>query len=171
VGRFARLGWHSAEQLPDFTPWLQGFYSGEFYPYVIKFLRQSSSLVVKVQEDKKGDLTILRILSEWILSRLPQPMQMSFAIGLFNTHFQNLSPVASQGLAYQTNGLVAWEDFKYLVYAAISLSASEQDFAGEMANVWKAVKASIRGSPHQVKSTVLGESTILETLSKMNIKL
>lgn len=171
VSRFARLGWQLAEQLTDFSPWLHGNYSGEFCPYVIKLLKQDSSLIVVEQEDNRGDLTILRVLSELIVNRLPQPLRTSFAIGLFNTHFQNLSHVASRGLVYQTNELVVWENFKYLMYAATALCIGEEDFTPEMTMVWKAAMSSLRGKPEKFQKWTLGDSAILDMLSKTNIRI
>lgn len=171
VEHFSRHGWHPATQLQDFVPWLHGVYSGEFNPYVVKFLRQESSLVVATQEDNVADLEVLRTFSKLIIQRLPQPLHASFAIGLFNTHFQYYPTIADKEDKYKTNVQVAWEDFKYLVYAATILSVNEQDFSPDMVNIWDAAMCSLRGSPHKVQANLLNGSSILELLSKTSIRI
>lgn len=171
VDRFTRLGWHPAKQMHDFAPWLHGSHSGEFNPYVVKFLRQESSLEVAAQEDNSTDLAILRAFSELITQRLPYSLRASFAIGLFNTHFQNLSSTAYAGLEYKTSKQVAWENFKYLVYAATMLSINEQDFLPDMAEVWDAAMCSLRGNPRQVQGNLPNGSSILKLLSETRMRL
>lgn len=171
AGRFTRLGWHPSTQLQDFAPWLHGVHSGEFNPYVVKFLRHGVPLVVSAQEDNLADLTILRAYSGLIMQRLSQPLRASFAIGLFNTHFQYFPMVEQGGEKYKTNVQVAWEDFKYLVYAATMLSVSEQDFSHDMGKVWNAAMCSLRGAPRMTQGDLLCGSSILETLSRTSMRL
>lgn len=171
AGHFARLGWHPSAQLQDFAPWLHGVHSGEFNPYVVKFLRRESSLVVVAQEDNLADLAILRNLGESIIQGLPDHLRTSFAIGLFNTHFQNPSNTVPNGVEYKTNEQVAWEDFKYLVYAATMLSVSEHNLSPDMGEVWNAAMSSLRGSPRKVQGDLLSGSSILETLSRTSMRI
>lgn len=171
VDRFRRLGWHAARQLPDFAPWLHGSHSGEFYPYVVKFARQGAAVTVASQEDSLGDLAILRSLSELITQRLPLSWRLSFAIGLFNTHFQSSLSAMGAGLMYKTNEQVAWEDFKYLVYAAKVLSVCEQDFVPDMAEVWNAAMCSLQGSPREIQGNLPSGSSILKLLSETSMRL
>jgi len=169
--RFTRLGWHPARQLQDFAPWLHGVNSGEFNPYVVKFLRQDSSLAVVKQEDNSADLEILQNLSELIMQRLPKSMRHSFAIGLFNTHFQSSSNAVPNGLEYKTNEQVVWEDFKYLVYIATMLSISERDFSADMGEVWDVAMCSLRGNSRKVQSKLISRSSIFKLLSEIRIRL
>lgn len=171
VGHFTRLGWYPAAQLQDFSPWLHGVNSGEFNPYVVKFLRQESDLLVMPQEDNLADLAILRAFSELVTQKLPQSLRASFAIGLFNTHFQNSSNTAADKSEYQTSGQVVWEDFKYLVYAATMLSVSEQEFSPDMAVVWAAAMCSLRGAPRESQGDLLCESLIMQTLSRTSMRI
>lgn len=170
VQKFKELGRYPAGQLHDFAPWLHGAHSGEFHPYVMKFLRQRSSLIVTPQEDNLADLAILRAFSELITQRLPNSLRASFATGLYNTHFQNLSSNGCQGLEYKTNGQLVWEDFKYLVYAATVLSVNEQDFLPDMAEVWDAAMCSLRGNPRNVQGNLPGGSSILKLLSETSMR-
>ena len=171
VERFNLLGWHAVRQLRDFAPWLHGSHSGEFNPYVVKFSRQGSSVTVATQEDNRGDLAILRAFSELITPRLPHSLRVSFAFGLFNTHFQNPLSAVGAGLIYKTNEHVAWEDFKYLVYAAKVLSVCEQDFLPDMAEVWNAAMCSLKGSPRKIQGNLLSGSSILKLLSETRMRL
>jgi SAM-dependent methyltransferase len=171
VGRFARLGWHLAAQLEDFAPWLHGVDSGEFNPYVVKFVRKESGLPVVSQEDNPADLAILSTFGELVTQRLPQDLRVSFAVGLFNTHFQHLTRVVTGGEKYKTNEKVAWEDFKYLVYAATTLSVTDQDFGPDMAEVWAAAMCSLKGSPRKAQSETLDGSLILEMLANTTIRI
>lgn len=171
VGHFTRLGWHPAAQLQDFAPWLHGVHSGEFNPYVVRFTRQDSSLVVTAQEDNRADLAILRAFGESIMRRLPQPLHASFGIGLLNTHFQHAPVVPREGEKYKTNVDVAWEDFKYLVYAASMLSVREQDFSPDVGAVWNAAMCSLRGAPRKVQDDLLRGSLILEMLSRTSMRI
>jgi hypothetical protein len=172
VDHFARLGWHPAAQLQDFAPYgCMVVHGGEFSPYVVKFLRQEPSLVVAAQEDNLADLTILRSLGELIIQELPNSLRTPFAIGLFNTHFQNSSNSVPNGLEYRTSEQVVWEDFKYLVYAATMLSVSEHSLSPDMAEVWNAAMSSLRGAPRKVQGNVLSGSSILETLSMTSMRI
>ena len=171
VGHFTRLGWQPAAQLQDFAPWLHGVHSGEFNPYVVKFLRQESSVVVTEQEDNLADLAVLRNLSELIIQKLPGSLRTSFAIGLFNTHFQNSSNTVPNGVGYKTNEQAAWEDFKYLVYAATMLNVSERDFSPDIAKVWNAAMCSLRGRPRKVQGNLMSGSSILKLLSETRMRL
>lgn len=171
AGRFTRLGWHPAKQLQDFAPWLHGVHSGEFNPYVVKFSRQKSSLVVTEQEDNLADLAILRNFGELIIQRLPGSLHTSFAIGLFNTHFQNAPHTAPKGAEYKTNEQVSWENFKYLVYAATMLNVSARDFSPGMAEVWDAAMCSLRGYPRKIQGNLPGGSSILKLLSETRIRI
>ncbi len=171
VGRFARLGWHPAAQLEDFAPWLHGVHSGEFNPYVVKFLRQESTLSVVPQEDNPADLAILCAYGDLVTQRLPEPLQACFAVGLFNTHFQHYTRVTTRGQKYKTNEQVAWEDFKYLVYAVTRLSVTDQDFGPDMAEVWNAAMCSLKGAPRKTHRDTLDGSSILEMLSSTSIRI
>lgn len=171
VDRFTRLGWHPAAQLQDFAPWLHGSHSGEFNPYVVKFWRQGASLVVATQEDNLADLAILRAFSALITPRLAHSLRASFAIGLFNTHFQNVFIPAPQWSPYRTNAQVAWEDFKYLVYAIMILNVSEQDFSPGMSEVWHAAMCSLRGDPCKIQGDLSIDSAILKLLAETRIRL
>lgn len=171
VGRFARLGWHPAAQLQDFAPWVHGVDSGEFNPYVVKFVRKESGLSEVSQEDNLADLAILRAYSDVVMQRLPPPLKVSFAIGLFNTHFQHYTRVTTRGEMYKTNEQVAWEDFKYLVYAATMLSVTDQDFGPDMADVWNAAMCSLKGAPRKTHRDTLDGSSILEILSSTSIRI
>lgn len=164
AARFARFGWHPAAQLEDFSPWLHRAYSGEFHPYVVKFMREKQALSIVPQQDNPADLVVLRAFAELILKKLPAALRISFAVGLFNTHFQAPSSDVGAGLGYKTNAGVVWEDFKYLLYAAATLSVSRDDFEPEMKPVWDAAMHSLKGMPHHVESVVLGESQILARL-------
>lgn len=171
AGRFARLGWHPAAQLQDFAPWLHGTHSGEFNPYVVRFSRQAACLEVAAQEDNLADLAILRAFSALLAQRLPDSLRASFAIGLFNTHFQNISMIAPHGVAYKTNVQVAWEDFKYLVYASLLLNVGEHDLAPDMAEVWHAAMSSLRGNPRNTQGNLSSDSDILRLLAETRIRL
>ncbi len=171
AGRFARLGWHPAAQLQDFAPWLHGAHSGEFNPYVMKFSRQRSSLVVASQEDNLTDLAMLRAFSALLAQRLPASLRASFAIGLFNTHFQNSAMIAPHGVAYKTNVQVVWEDFKYLLYALLILDVRERDLPPDMAHVWQAAMSSLRGNPRKIQGNSPSDSDILRLLAETRIRL
>lgn len=171
VNHFTRSGWYPAMQFQDFAPWLHGVHSGEFNPYVVKFVRQKSSFVVAAQEDNLADLVILQKVSDVILKKLPNSLRTSFAIGLFNTHFLNSSNSASKVLEYRTNEQVVWEDFKYLLYAATMLNVSGQDFSEDMVEVWDAAMCSLRGVSCKDKGNFLDGSLIRQLLSETRIRL
>ena len=171
VSRFARLGWHPVAQLQDFAPWLHGVHSGEFNPYVVKFLRQISDLDVAPQVDNAQDLAILRAFSDLVLRKLPTASRDSFAVGLFDTHFQPGAGCVTTGARYETSARVAWEDFKYLMYAATLLSIDGKDFSPVMAEVWNAATRSLAGTPREAAIELLSGSTILESLSNTAMRL
>lgn len=171
VARFVRLGWHPSAQVQDFSPWLHDTHSGDFNPYVVKFLRRESQLFVRAQEDNAADLEILRSLGAAVSASLPQAMRTSFAIGLFNTHFQVAPVLIGSDGVYKTNGQIAWEDFKYLLYAATLFAVSEQDFPPGLGVVWNAAMCSLRGEPREVNADSLGGSAILARLATTSIRI
>lgn len=171
AARFSRLGWYPAEQVEDFSPWLHGTYSGEFHPYVVKFMRKITAQSIVPQQDNLTDLAVLHAYADLILGKLPRTLRKSFAIGLFNTHFQDFSSKIEEVGGYETNAQVLWEDFKYLLYVATTLSVSSDDFSAEMEPVWNAAVKNLKGIPCSVDSDFPGESEILNRLGSTYLRI